>query len=177
MNITTSILTGIALSMDAMSISLVYGTLGINTRKSLLLSTIVGLYHFLMPIVGNYIGNGFSDNFYKYNNKVIGIIFIALVIQMIISLKSEKKIKLSTGLIPMLLFGLSVSLDSLTVGVGLGLGNNNIIMNSIVFSTVSCGLTFIGTLVGKKIHKSCGQTSIVIGIIILSILAINYLIT
>ncbi len=177
MNLTTNILTGIALSMDAMSLSFIYGTLGISKKKSLLLSTIVGLYHFIMPIIGNSIGTVFSDKFIEYNNKIIAIIFLFIAIQMLLSLKKENTIKLITGITSIFLFGLSVSIDSLTVGVGIGLASNNIIGSSLVFSTISCGLTLLGIIIGKKIHKNCGNLSIIFGITLLILLSISYFFT
>ena len=45
-------LIGISLSMDAFSLSLVYGLNKITKKDKLLLSIIVAIYHFIMPIIG-----------------------------------------------------------------------------------------------------------------------------
>ena len=50
------ILIGISLSMDAFSLSLAYGTLNIKNRNINLLTLIVGLYHFFMPLIGMFVG-------------------------------------------------------------------------------------------------------------------------
>ena len=58
----TTILVGISLSMDAFSLSLVYGTNGMNKRNEIILSVIVGLFHCFMPLFGGFFGNViFSD--------------------------------------------------------------------------------------------------------------------
>ena len=44
-------LIAISLSMDAFSLSLAYGTLNLEKKYINLLSIIVGVYHFFMPII------------------------------------------------------------------------------------------------------------------------------
>ena len=51
------ILMAISLSMDAFSLSLVYGTFGIDKKNKILLSLIVGCFHFVMPLFGMFIGD------------------------------------------------------------------------------------------------------------------------
>ena len=52
----TTLIIGISLSMDAFSLSLAYGMEPLNKKSKLLLSTIVGIYHFIMPIIGRFLG-------------------------------------------------------------------------------------------------------------------------
>ena len=51
-NYATIFLIAIALSMDAFSLSLAYGTLGLTKKEVNKLSVIVGIYHFFMPLIG-----------------------------------------------------------------------------------------------------------------------------
>ena len=46
----------ISLSMDAFSLSLIYGTLNLKPRMQKLMSIMVGIFHFLMPLLGYQIG-------------------------------------------------------------------------------------------------------------------------
>ena len=48
----TILLIGISLSMDAFSLALVYGIQGMSKRDKIFLSLIVGVYHFIMPLIG-----------------------------------------------------------------------------------------------------------------------------
>ena len=57
MNIILVFLIAISLSMDAFSLALAYGTNSLNKKEIRTLSTIVGIYHFFMPIIGMLIGN------------------------------------------------------------------------------------------------------------------------
>ena len=56
MSITIIFLIAVSLSMDAFSLSLAYGTLNVDKSKRILLSIIVGAYHFFMPILGMNVG-------------------------------------------------------------------------------------------------------------------------
>ena len=81
----TSLLVGISLSMDAFSLSLIYGTQGISKRNEILLSIIVGIFHFFMPLMGLLFGN-IITSYYEFNlDMFVGIIFIIIGIEMIVS--------------------------------------------------------------------------------------------
>jgi putative Mn2+ efflux pump MntP len=89
------------------------------------------------------------------------------------SIKSKTE-PLSVSIIGFLLFGLSVSIDSFTTGIGMNIINSNYIQVSTTFSILSCLFTYIGLILGNKINKSFGPTSSLIGGTILLILAIYY---
>ena len=57
MKILTLFLIGISLSIDAFSMSLAYGLIGIRKKDMFLSSLIVGLFHFFMPLLGSIIGS------------------------------------------------------------------------------------------------------------------------
>ena len=71
-----------------------------------------------------------------------------------------------------LIFGLSVSIDSLSVGIGLKAITNNYYLSSTVFSLSSLTFTYLGLLLGNIIGKKIGSYSKTIGGIILIIIAI-----
>ena len=131
MKIITIILIAVSLSMDAFSLSLIYGTQGITKKHKIILSLIVGAYHFIMPLLGVTIGKIITSKIIINTNLIVGIILILISIEMIISsLKKEEKSFLLT--IPSyLIFGLSVSIDSLTTGIGLSLITNKYVVTGI----------------------------------------------
>ena len=53
----TVLIIAIALSMDTFSLSLGIGTYNLAKRKMFLFSAIVGFMHFVMPLLGNFIGS------------------------------------------------------------------------------------------------------------------------
>ena len=64
----------ISLSMDAFSLSLAYGTVSMTKKETTLLSTIVGIYHFFMPIFGMLIGNFLFSLMHVSGNIIVLII-------------------------------------------------------------------------------------------------------
>lgn len=170
----TSLLVGIGLSMDAFSLSILYGTLSLSKKKMVELSSIVGLFHFFMPILGYFLGNTLL-RFVSINpNVLISAIFILIAIQMLLSLTKEEQVVALTGLLSLFMFGLTVSIDSFSVGIGLGAMKSNILSSSIIFSLTSSIFTFTGLVLGKKLNKMFGNISTLIGSIILLILGIYH---
>ncbi len=170
----TTIIIGISLSMDAFSLSLVYGLEPINKNNKVLLSIIVGIYHFIMPIIGLYFGK-IIINFLPFKvNILVAIIFTIIGIDMIYSSFKNKEEKLSISILSFLLFGLSVSIDSFTTGIGINIINNNYLEVSIIFALISSLFTYIGLILGYKINKKLGPISSLLGGIILLILSVYY---
>lgn len=170
----TTIIIGISLSMDAFSLALLYGTLGLSQKQKILLSIIVGIYHFIMPLLGLSFGNAIS-NYIPYSlNIIVGIIFIVIGIEMIISsIKDKDKIYL-INFIGFLLFGFSVSIDSFTTGIGLKLVNNNFLEVGTIFLLISSFFTFLGLNIGSFLHKKVGFYATIGGGIVLIILGIFF---
>lgn len=171
----TTILVGISLSMDAFSLSLVYGTLNLNKRNKRILSLIVGIYHFIMPLLGLYLGS-IITRYLIFNLKyLVSIIFLIIGIELIVSSTKEKENVNLNNIISFLIFGLSVSIDSFTTGIGLNVINNNFIQVSTIFCIISGLFTYLGLNIGNKLNERYGTLSTICGGIILIILAITYL--
>ena len=167
----TILLIGISLSMDAFSLALVYGIIGMSKKEKIILSIIVGIYHFFMPLIGLYFGT-LIDNISFINLHIIAsIILIYIGIDLIISnIKKEEILTISN--LGFLMFGLSVSIDSLTVGIGLKAITSNYLISSITFSVSSLLFTYLGLILGNIIGKKIGNYAKIIGGIILIIIAI-----
>ena len=82
----------ISLSMDAFSLSIAYGTLGIKKTQMYILSTIVGIFHFFMPLIGLIIGNTIF-NFINIDSSLIVCMVLSIIgIEMIYeSFKKKEK--------------------------------------------------------------------------------------
>ena len=170
-----NILIAISLSMDAFALSLVYGNFNISKKDICVLSTIVGLYHLFMPILGMYFGEYISNFILIDHNIIMFIILFIVGIEMIIeAFKKENNIK-NMKLVEQLLFGFAVSIDSFSIGIGLKYISNDYISGPITFSLVSALFTFIGLKIGKYMNTKIGNISRLFGGIILIVLAITYL--
>ena len=167
----TILLIGISLSMDAFALALIYGIIGMTKKQKIILSIIVGLYHFFMPLIGLYFGSLINSISFINLHIIASIILIYIGFDLIISnFKEEEKLEVSK--IGFLMFGLSVSMDSLTIGIGLKAITNNYLISSIVFSLSSLTFTYIGLILGNIIGKKIGSYAKILGGIILIIIAI-----
>ena len=119
MNIILIIIIAVSLSMDAFSLSLAYGTLNLPKRKIILLSSIVGIYHFFMPIIGRLIGK-IIFHYIPIKPDIIVLIILAFIgTNMIIETFKKNDCDKCIDKFGMLLFGFAVSLDAFSVGIGL----------------------------------------------------------
>ncbi len=175
MQILILIIIAVSLSMDAFSLSLAYGTLNLSRKNILILATIVGIYHFFMPLIGLIIGSAIM-NFIKINpNIIVFVVLVFIGIEMILeSLKKEEKVK-NMQLMEMILFGFAVSIDSFSVGIGLKAMHISPIICSMVFSAFSFIFTYIGLLFGKTISSIIGKVATLLGGVTLIIIGIMYL--
>ena len=171
----TTILVGISLSMDAFSLSLVYGTNGMNKRNEIILSVIVGLFHFFMPLFGGFFGNVIFI-YYEFNvNLLIGIIFGIIGIDMIISGIRDEEVSILSGLLGYIMFGFSVSIDSFTTGIGVSAINSNYLQVSFIFMLCSGVLTYLGLKLGNYLSDKFGRFANIFGGVIFILLVIYYI--
>ena len=172
----TTILVGVSLSMDAFSLALIYGTYGLKKKDIYLLSVIVGIFHFFMPMIGVFFGNLIYEYFIFNINMVVSIIFAVIGVEMILSSIKNEEVNIVISFVGFLLFGLSVSIDSLTTGIGLSVINNNHLQCSCIFLITSSLFTYAGLNLGNKLNNKLGHLSTIIGGIILILLALYYFI-
>lgn len=176
MNILLIIVIAVSLSMDAFSLSLAYGTLNLSNKNINHLSIIVGFYHFFMPIIGMLIGQLIFKYLPIEPDLIVFAVLVIIGIQMLIeSFKREEKVKIMTFM-ELLLFGLAVSIDSFSVGIGLKGISNNYILAAIIFSIASFLFTYVGLNLGKKINNLVGNISTFLGGITLIVIAILFLV-
>ncbi len=172
----TIIIIAVSLSMDAFSLSLAYGTLNLDKKNILVQSIVVGLFHFFMPQIGQLVGNQIIKIIPINDNFLVFIVLFVIGIQMILeTIKREEKIK-KMNVKEIILFGLAVSLDSFSVGIGLKTIYKNTLISSMIFMIVSYIFTYYGLKIGKKINDIVGKISTIIGGIILMIIGLLYVI-
>ncbi len=167
---------GVALSMDTFSLSLGIGTFNISYKKAFILALVVGIMHFFMPILGQVIGLQLMKILEINSDILLGIILIAIGIEMLVDLINGKEDKFNFSLLGIFLFALGVSLDSFSVGLGLKAICNNIFLAVLIFSLCSFFFTFLGVLIGKWASKIWGIYASILGVVLLIGLGIIHLI-
>lgn len=174
MEIITLIIIGLSLSIDAFSLSLAYGLLNIPKKTIISTSITVGIFHFIMPILGMLLGNIITDTLNLDSKYILLTILILILIEMIKSLKEENK-EHELNIINILIFAFLVSFDSFTLGIGIKYITSNIFIASIIFMILSSLFTFLGFILGKYLTKKATYKIKLIGIILLLVVIMYFL--
>ena len=128
-----------------------------------------------MPFLGSILGLFIVHNIISNPDIWVGIIFTGLAIEMIFNIKElDEEKKDFKSLASAFLFGFSVSIDSLSVGIALGTHNENIILGGTIFAIRRFILSLLGVNPGKFLTLKFGKIANIIGSILLLILALTY---
>lgn len=165
----------VSLSMDTFSLSMAYGMLDLEEKIIKKISITVGIFHFFMPLLGNYLGEYILKILLFNSNLIIGTVFLCLSLQVLFSLFKDEEVNPIDGLISILIFALTVSLDSFSVGLGLNAVSKYHALAATTFMLVSFLFTFTGLKLGKKLNNLIGKKAQVLGMLLLLILSINYI--
>ncbi len=166
---------GISLSMDAFSLSLLYGTYGLSYKSEIVLSLVVAVFHFFMPLIGVFFGDIMMRYFVINANLLVGVIFFVIGVEMIISIKDESDIRLFSSFFWYLVFGFTVSIDSLTTGIGLSVITCEYFMASFIFMVLSGSFTYLGLRLGSKINSVFGKYATLLGGVMMVVLGGIYI--
>lgn len=169
------LLLGISLSMDAFSLSIYLGTI-LSKKDAILFIVTVGVFHFIMPVIGSLVGFKISNLILVNGDLIFGIILLFLSIQVFINLfKNEEEDKIFTKY-QLILLAFGVAIDSFGIGFGLSFSNNFMFYSIIIFSICSMIFSYVGLILGKYTNKILGIYSKLLGGILLFVFAIIHLI-
>lgn len=154
----------LALGMDAFSIGLGMGSYKLRLKQVLIIGFTVGIFHVWMPLLGIFSGKLLSAQFGLFASYAGAGLLLFLGLQMLltgIQGKGDTVVApVGTGLI---LFALSVSLDSFSVGLSLGMLGSRALMTILCFGFAAFFLTVSGLLLGRRVHTYLGKYSLVFG--------------
>lgn len=166
---------GICLSIDAFSISTVIGMYNLSLKRTFISSLSVGIFHFIMPLIGVVISYQIKKYLLIETDLILGIILLLLSLQMFIEYKKPSNKQISLNKFGIIIFAFGVSLDSFSIGLGLKAITDNLLLSSTVFSITSFSFTFLGFTIGKYINKLLKKYSYLIGSLFLFIMGLVFL--
>ncbi|MDP5276813.1 manganese efflux pump MntP [Chengkuizengella axinellae] len=174
----TILIMAIALGMDAFSLGVGIGMRGIRLLDIMKISIIVGFFHIMMPLMGMFTGKYVSTILGDVALIAGGILLVLLGLHMVYSsIRGEHAQPFDhSTLLGLIIFSLSVSIDSFSVGVSLGLFSTDIILTVLLFGLFGGTLSILGLLLGRSISLSLGEYGEAIGGIILLVFGIKFLI-
>jgi manganese efflux pump family protein len=160
----TLVIMAMALGMDAFSVGLGMGLIRLHLRQILYIGVIIGFFHIWMPLLGMIIGRVLSNKLGAIASYAGGVLLIALGLQMVISsFRREEETFIKPVGFGLILFALSVSLDSFSVGLSLGIFGARTVLAIAIFGFVSMMLTWLGLILGRRVQGWLGNYSEALG--------------
>lgn len=156
----TLLVMALALGMDAFSVCMGMGMTNLRARYIMKTGLWIGLFHMFMPLSGMVLGHLLSHRFGDIAGVAGGLLLLLLGAQMLFSVisrdkgSSEMDVTSDTG---MLLFSMSVSIDSFSVGLSMGLFGARGLAAVLLFGFVSMAMAWIGFYIGGRTKHYFGR--------------------
>ncbi|CAM3699843.1 manganese efflux pump [Cohnella lubricantis] len=154
----TIIIMAVALGMDAFSLGVGIGLKGVRKLDVLKLSTVIALFHVLMPLAGMIMGYYVSGLLGGVATSAGGALLLLLGGHMIYSsLRGESVQSFNHRTFwGVLVFAMSVSVDSFSVGVSLGMFASHIMVTVLTFGFFGGVMSVMGLMLGRRISGTLG---------------------
>ncbi|MEF2968201.1 manganese efflux pump MntP family protein [Paenibacillus sp. M1] len=155
----TILLMAVALGMDAFSLGIGIGLKGVWRSDAIRIGSTVAVFHVIMPLLGvvagQYVG-ALLGHFARYAS---GGLLVLLGFHMIFSSVKGSGFKSidHRTLWGVLLFSLSVSIDSFSVGVSLGMFHTNLLLTVLAFGFFGGLMSVTGMALGRSVGRSLGD--------------------
>ena len=130
--------------MDAFALALSYGIKDIKLKNVTITAITVGIFHFFMPLIGNYVGISLFEYTIIKPKYVLFFVFLLLSIDMFTHFFEEEPKIRALNVIGTILFAISVSFGSFSVGIGINYIYDNIILIVSSFCIISALFTLVG---------------------------------
>lgn len=168
----------LALGFDAFSLGIGIGLKGIRYLHIMRLGIIVGVFHMLMPIGGMLMGKMMSAVLGEWAVLAAGLLLIMLGIHMIMnSFKKEEAAFFNyRSFWGLLLLAFSVSVDSFSVGITLGMFRLPLWLTVILFGCCGAIMAMLGLTVGKRVGHTLGEYGETLGGIILIVFGVYFIV-
>jgi putative Mn2+ efflux pump MntP len=166
----------LGLSVDCLVVSI---AMGLKTpihkiRIGLKFALIFGLFHILMPLTGWFVGTSI-DPFTLIDHWIAFILLLLIGSKMIYGSFKKDDEKIKTKPRTFLALAIATSIDSLAVGISLGLLKVSPLFSALSIGVVAATITFIGFEIGKRIGNLTTKSLEIIGGIVLIAVGIKIL--
>lgn len=161
----TILIMAVALGLDAFSLGIGIGMKGIRLRDVLKISTVTALFHIIMPLIGMVTGKYVSALLGDITTYAAGGLLILLGGHMIWNAFREGDTKLvdHRTMLGVTLFSFSVSIDSFSVGVSLGMFSSNLLLTVLAFGICGGVMSIMGLLLGRRVSQNLGDYGEAVG--------------
>lgn len=198
MDYATVLLVSVALGIDAFSVAIGLGLMGVKAGEILLVSGVVSIFHVFMPLTGLYLGGYLGSIAGPVASLIGSLVLVAIGLNICWeSLRDmgwlpgacreaddgEKAATKGNGLtvdfrnpVSLIVMAGSVSLDALSVGFGLGTLKVDLLLTVVTMGIVAGLMTATGMAFGKGLHRIVGEKAGILSGIILVVIGLRILI-
>lgn len=168
----------LALGFDAFSLGIGIGLKGIRYRHIMKLGIVIGLFHIIMPIGGMIMGHLMTSVLGNWASIVAGILLIILGGHMIINSFKEDETQFfdHRTLWGLILLSFSVSVDSFSVGITLGMFQTQFWLTVLMFGVSGAIMAMLGLSLGRRVSHTLGEYGETLGGIILVVFGIYFIV-
>ena len=153
-----------ALGMDAFSVALGMGMLGLRLKQMFHIGVTIGIFHIIMPLLGMAAGKLLSTYFGMVATFIGGGLLFMIGLQMVVaSFKSDENSSVRPIGWGLFLFAISVSLDSFSAGLSLGMLGAKTLLAVAMIGIVSMVLSWIGLMMGARFQRYIGSYGELLG--------------
>ena len=173
MNLLAILLLGIALSLDTFAVSLTLGLLADRTthRQKVRFLVVIGLFHFLMIVIGWFMGETVSRLIADYDHWIAFGLLLFIGGKMIQEGLSARGDSVSgsdlLSLRNTLLLGIALSIDALITGFTIGLVQVRLFAAALIIGLSALVISAAGIGIGRKASSRLGAKAEVFGGLIL----------
>jgi len=160
--------------MDAFAVSIVVGSRldHLSFRRIFRLSFHFGLFQFLMPIVGWFLGSRIQHLIEAYDHWVafglLAIIGGKMVYDSLTADGTEVLVDDPTRKWTLIVLSIATSIDALAVGLSLAVLQVEVLTASVVIGVIACAMTAIGMAFGRRLGERFGHRMELLGGVILA---------
>jgi putative Mn2+ efflux pump MntP len=153
MTVISLLILGFVLTLDNFRLAIALGAFKLSWRRALRIAVVFGLWDAFSPLVGLLIGNYFGEEIGPVADFLGPIVLLVYGLYLVVrSLQTEAPEDLDER---MALFGipLSLSLDNLLAGTGLGMLGFPPVFTAVVFGTMTALMTLVGLQLGGVLAR------------------------
>lgn len=182
MGLTETLLLSFSLALDAFAVSISVGAL-IKTRTwrdYFRIPFHFGLFQFLMPVIGWYLGSTIEPLIAEIDHWIAFILLAIIGGKMIkAAFSKEKELQTSDPSrgISLIILSIATSIDALAVGFSFALLRYNIWYPSVLIGIITAALSLIGLFAGNRLGNKFGNIVGVCGGVILISIGIKIVLT
>lgn len=149
----TILLLGLLTGLDNLQVTPALGVMRLTTRQRLFLALMFGLAEALMPLVGLWAGSSLRDSVEGWADYVGPVVMLLCGGGIIaLSLRAADLKPIFTSKWTLVLLPLSLSIDNLLAGVGLGASGAPLLLSALVVGGISAAMSLAGLYAGQFVR-------------------------